>query len=90
MALIGAPAHLSLAFAGAPGSLREAADRIGRALTEEPFKSLITATEFPSSIPIADIDSFLTGDDRGKLKGFRRKLEELAHHAGAPSRARTL
>ena len=48
----------------------------------------ITATEFPSSIPIADIDSFLTGDDRGKLKGFRRKLEELAHHAGAPSRAR--
>jgi hypothetical protein len=89
-ALIGAPAPLALAFAEAPGSLREAADRYGRALTEEPFKSLITATEFPSSIPIADIDSFLTGDDRGKLKGFRRKLDELAHHAGAPSRAMTL
>ena len=89
-ALIGAPAPLALAFAEAPGSLREAADRYGRAFQEEPFKSLITAPEFPSNIPIADIDGFMTGDDRGKLRQLRRKVEELHHHPGAPARAMTL
>ena len=89
-ALIDAPAPLALAFAEAPGSLREAADRYGRLLLEEPFKALVTSPEFPSNIPIADIDTFLTGDDRGKLKQLRRKIEELHHHPGAPARAMTL
>jgi hypothetical protein len=88
--LSGAPSALALAFAEPPGSLREAADRYGRILTEDAFKPLLTAAEFPSSIPIAEIDGFLTGDDRGKLKGLRRKVEELHHHAGAPPRAMTL
>jgi len=89
-ALVGAPAPLALAFAEAPGSLREAAERYGRAFTEEPLKSRLTATEFPSSIPIDDIDAFLSGDDRGKVKKLRRKVEELAFHPGAPARAMTL
>ncbi|HLY08689.1 MAG TPA: PSD1 and planctomycete cytochrome C domain-containing protein [Planctomycetota bacterium] len=89
-ALIGAPAPIAQAFAEAPGSLREAAERYGRAFLEEPFQSLVTSPEFPSNVPIADIDTFLTGDDRGKLKQLRRKIEELHHHPGAPARAMTL
>jgi hypothetical protein len=89
-ALIGVPAPIAQAFAEAPGSLREAAERYGRALLEEPFQSLVTSPEFPSSIPIADIDAFLTGDDRGKLKQLRRKIEELHHHPGSPARAMAL
>ena len=89
-ALIGAAPAMAQAFSEAPGSLREAAERIGRIFQEEPYRALVTSTEFPSSIPIAEIDGFLTGDDRGKLKQFRRKVEELHHHPGAPPRAMTL
>jgi hypothetical protein len=88
--LAGAPPAMVQAFAEAPGSLREAAERIGRILQEDSFRTLITSPEFPSSIPITEIDGFLTGDDRGKLRQFRRKVEELHHHAGAPPRAMTL
>jgi hypothetical protein len=90
IALMGAPAPLAQAFAEAPGSLAEAAERYGRVFQEEPFKSLITAPEFPSSVPMAELDSFLTGDDRGKVRQLRRKVEELHHHPGAPARAMTL
>jgi hypothetical protein len=89
-ALVGAPAAIVNAFAEAPGSLREAAERFGKILSDDAFKSLVTAPEFPSSIPISEIDSFLTGDDRGKLKKLRRSVEELHHHAGAPPRAMCL
>jgi hypothetical protein len=88
--LIGVPAPLALAFAEPPATLQEAADRYGRILQEEAYKALITSADFPSSIPIAEIDGFLTGDDRGKLKQLRRKVEELHHHAGAPPRAMAL
>jgi hypothetical protein len=90
IALMGAPAPLALAFAEIPGSLREAADRYGRAFQEEPFQSLITAPEFPSNVPMAELDTFLTGDDRGKVRQLRRKVEEMHHHPGAPARAMTL
>ncbi|RPH43092.1 MAG: DUF1553 domain-containing protein, partial [Planctomycetota bacterium] len=89
-ALSGLPSSLQTAFAEAPGSLREAAERYGRILHEEPFRPLITSAEFPASIPIAEIDSFLTGDDRGMVRKLRRKVEELHHHPGAPPRAMTL
>jgi hypothetical protein len=88
--LVGAPASIAQAFAEPPASLREAAERYGKILTEDAFKTLITAAEFPSSIPIAEIDGFLTGDDRGKLKKLRRSVEELHHHPGAPPRAMTI
>ncbi|HVE39686.1 MAG TPA: PSD1 and planctomycete cytochrome C domain-containing protein [Planctomycetota bacterium] len=88
--LIGAPAPLAQAFAEPPASLKDAADRFGKILQDDAFKPLVTAAEFPSSIPIAEIDGFLTGDDRGKLKKLRRSVEELHHHPGAPPRAMTL
>jgi hypothetical protein len=59
-------------------------------LTDDAYKALVTAAEFPSSIPIAEIDGFLTGDDRGKLKKLRRAIDELHHHPGAPPRAMAL
>jgi hypothetical protein len=90
VALIGAPAPLAQAFAEPPASLQEAAERYGRLFQEEPFKSLMTAPEFPSSVPMADLDTFLTGDDRGKVRQLRRKVEEMHHHPGAPARAMTL
>src|SRR4030095_12509263 len=80
----------SLAFAEAPGSLREAADRVGRIFQEDAYRALITSAEFPSSIPIAEIDGFLPGDDRTRVRKLRRKVEELHHHPGAPPRAMTL
>ena len=89
-ALAGAGPSMTQAFAEAPGSLREAAERIGRIFQEEAYRGLITSEEFPSSIPIADIDGFLTGDDRGMVRKLRRKVEELHHHPGAPPRAMTL
>jgi hypothetical protein len=89
-ALQDASGPAAVAFSEPPASLKDAAERYGRLLQEEPYKALITSPEFPASIPIADIDTFLTGDDRGKIKQLKRKLEELAHHPGAPSRAMTL
>jgi hypothetical protein len=88
--LVGAPAPVQYAFVEAPASLKEAADRYGRILTDESLKPLLTSDAFPASIPIADVDSFLTGDDRNKVRQLRRKIEELHHHPGAPPRAMTL
>jgi hypothetical protein len=89
-ALAAMPSPLQTALAEAPGTLREAAERYGRVLHEEAFRTLLTSAEFPASIPIADIDSFLTGDDRNMVRKLRRKVEELHHHPGAPPRAMTL
>jgi hypothetical protein len=88
--LIGSPAAVAQAFAEPPASIKDAAERFAKILQDDAFKPLVTAAEFPSSIPIAEIDGFLTGDDRGKLKKLRRNVEELHHHPGAPPRAMTL
>src|SRR5882672_9496785 len=90
VALQDASGPVAVAFSEPPASLKEAAERYGKLLQEDPYKAVLMSPEFPSSIPIADIDGFLTGDDRGKVRQLRRKVEELNHHAGAPARAMTL
>lgn len=85
-----APAPIAIAFAEPPATLPEAADRYARVLGEDVFKPLLTGTDFPSNIPMTELDGFFTGDDRGKLRQLRRKVEELHHHPGAPARAMTL
>ena len=45
---------------------------------------------YPPNVPLAEIRSYLSGDDQGKLRKMRRTLEETAFLPGAPPRAMSL
>ncbi len=90
------------AFTEIPGSLREVAQRYGTLLgahdlpsplddpRREALRQTLCAPDAVTNMPVAEVDQFLTGEDRDKMKKLRRKVEEMHFHPGAPARAMTL
>jgi hypothetical protein len=74
-------------FAEAPASLREAADRFAALLASAPLAEVHRSV---TEMPLAEVDQFLSGDERGKMRQMKRKVDEMAHFAGAPPRAMTV
>ena len=74
-------------FAEAPASLAEAAERYGALLASEPLAEVHRSLV---EMPLGEVDQFLSGDERGKMRQMKRKVEEMAHFPGAPPRAMTV
>jgi hypothetical protein len=74
-------------FAEAPASLREAAERYASLLASAPLADVHKSM---TEMPLAEVDQFLSGDERGKMRQMKRKVDEMAHFPGAPPRAMTV
>jgi hypothetical protein len=80
-------------FAESPASLRDAAEKYGVLLanaTDEDLRLALAGPDAPTNLPIAELDPFLTGEDRDKIRKLKRAVDELHNHAGSPPRAMTL
>jgi uncharacterized protein DUF1553/uncharacterized protein DUF1549/cytochrome c len=90
------------AFAEAPTSLKDAAQRYGTLLSSfnkdaampdphmEAIRQAVCAPEAPPNMSLQDVEQFISQDDRGKLKKMRQDMEGSQFHPGAPPRAMAL
>ena len=79
------------ALARSPKSLAELAATYAKLIESEisnPKSEIATRATFPTNIPLEEIETAFTRDDRNRFNDIRRKRDELmATHPGAPSRA---
>ena len=90
------------AFAEPPASLKQAAQIYGILLAsfnknaalpdpnQEAIRQVVCAPEAAPNMSLQEVDQFLSGDDRNKLRKMRKEMEGSQFHPGAPPRAMAL
>ena len=87
---------------GGTASLKEAGKKIAALLAEhardkafeeadrEALRQAIAGAASPTHLPFSEIESFLTRNDRNKIRAMKKKVDGVAFHPGAPPRAMAL